>query len=70
MTKTSVFPIDILELQLSIWMSNFILEMAKTISQKLELFPLYVLIQYSQNRFGTIQLAENSTETNLLPFEL
>ena len=52
MTKTSVFPIDILEFQLSIWISNFILEMAKTISQKLELFPLYVLIQYSQNRIS------------------
>jgi hypothetical protein len=44
--------------------------MAKTISPKLELFPLYLLIQYSQNRFGMIQLAANSTETNLLPFEL
>ena len=70
MTKTSVFPIDILEFPLSIWISNFILEMAKTISQKLELFPLNAPIQYSQNRFGTIQLVENSTETNLLPFEL
>ena len=43
MTKTSVFPIDILEFQLSIRTSNFILKMTKTISQKLELFPSYSL---------------------------
>ena len=34
MSKMFVFPIDILEFQ-----TNFILEIAKTISQKLELFP-------------------------------
>ena len=41
MIKTSAFLIDILELQLSIWKSNFILEMASatTVFQNLELFP-------------------------------
>ena len=39
MIKTFAFLIDNLEVQLSIWKSNFILEMAKTISQRLEYFP-------------------------------
>ena len=46
MIKTFAFLIDNLEVQLSIWKSNFILEMAKTISQRLEYFPY----TYSQKR--------------------
>ena len=38
-TKTSFSSIDILNFQFSIWKPSFILEMTKTVSQSLELFP-------------------------------